>query len=254
MFKARSARVILLAALLGVSSSVSAAEDPRTYAVMSLVGDKMSVVTYQISTGSGIDKNRRETIDVNDGLFDKTVLMAAESALSAGTTKPRVQLFAPTAPSLFERQDRFFSGSKVVLPEVVSAALKSDGATHLLLVTKYRGEARMQADGAKLGSGIVEGLGFYVDHSSPMISTKSMRESNGFLAPFAFMRLSLVDLATSAVLRQKVLTASFMLITADTKDELNPWNVLGPAEKIDHLRGLIERELETAVPQLVASP
>ena len=230
--------------------AASAAEGPRTYAVISLIGDKMNVVTYQMSTGSGIDRNRRETIDVSDGLFDKIALTAIEKALNAQPDKPRSQLFELAAPSLFTRQDRFFSDGKLILPEAIHSALKADGATHLLLVTKFRAEARMQADGAKVGSGVVEGLGFYVDHVTEMISTATQRESVGFLAPFAFMRLSLVDLGSSAVLRNKYIEASTMMITAN-KQAYNPWDTLNPAEKIEHLRRLIEAELAKGVTSLL---
>ncbi|GAB4564122.1 MAG: hypothetical protein Tsb007_33140 [Rhizobacter sp.] len=234
-----------------MASAASAADGPRTYAVISLIGDKMSVVTYQMSTGSGIDRNRRETIDMTDGLFDKIALSTIEKALNAQPDKPRSQLFELAAPSLFTRQDRFFSDSKLVLPEAIHTALKSDGATHLLLVTKFRAEARMQADGAKLGSGVIEGLGFYVDHMSEMINNKTQRESKGFLAPFAFMRLSLVDLGSSVVLRQKYIEASTMMITAN-KEAYNPWDTLSPAEKVEHLRHLIDTELTKGVASLLA--
>lgn len=234
-----------------MATAASAADGPRTYAVISLIGDKMSVVTYQMSTGSGIDRNRRETIDMTDGLFDKIALSTIEKALNAQPDKPRSQLFELAAPSLFTRQDRFFSDGKLVLPEAIHTALKSDGATHLLFVTKFRAEARMQADGAKLGSGVIEGLGFYVDHMSEMISNKTQRESKGFLAPFAFMRLSLVDLGSSVVLRQKYIEASTMMITAN-KEAYNPWDTLSPAEKVEHLRHLIDTELTKGVASLLA--
>lgn len=234
-----------------MATAASAADGPRTYAVISLIGDKMSVVTYQMSTGSGIDRNRRETIDMTDGLFDKIALSTIEKALNAQPDKPRSQLFELAAPSLFTRQDRFFSDGKLVLPEAIHTALKSDGATHLLFVTKFRAEARMQADGAKLGSGVIEGLGFYVDHMSEMINNKTQRESKGFLAPFAFMRLSLVDLGSSVVLRQKYIEASTMMITAN-KEAYNPWDTLSPAEKVEHLRHLIDTELTKGVASLLA--
>ena len=239
-------------AWLGMAAAASAAEGPRTYAVISLIGDKMGVVTYQMSTGSGIDRNRRETIDVSDGLFDKIALTAIEKALNAQPDKPRSQLFELAAPSLFTRQDRFFSDGKLILPEAIHAALKADGATHLLFVTKFRAEARMQADGSKVGSGVVEGLGFYIDHVTPMISNETGRKSNGFLAPFAFIRLSLVDLGSSAVLRQKNIEASTMMITANKKDAYNPWDTLSPADKIEHLRYLVDTELAKGVASLLA--
>ena len=238
-------------AWLGMATAAEAAEAPRTYAVISLIGDKMNVVTYQKSTGSGIDRNRRETVDITDGLFDKIALSTIEKALNAQPDKPRSLLFELAAPSLFSRQDRFFDDGKLILPEAVHAALKGDGATHLLLVTKFRAEARMQANGSKLGSGVVEGIGFYVDHVSPMISGETRRKSNGFLAPYAFMRLSLVDLGSSTVLRQKFIEASTMVITADTKDAYNPWDTLSSAEKVEHLRYLIDTELAKGVASLL---
>ncbi|MBC7995409.1 MAG: hypothetical protein H7Z15_19430 [Rhizobacter sp.] len=234
-----------------MATAASAAEGPRTYAVISLIGDKMSVVTYQMSTGSNIDRNRRETIDMTDGLFDRIALSTIEKALNAQPDKPRSQLFELASPSLFTRQDRFFSDGKLVLPEAIHSALKADGATHLLLVTKFRAEARMQADGAKVGSGVVEGLGFYIDNVTEMLNVKTRRQSTGFLAPFAFMRLSLVDLGSSAVLRQKSIEASTMTSTAN-KEAYNPWDTLSPADKIERLRYLVDTELTKGVASLLA--
>ncbi len=239
-------------AWLGMAAAANAAEGPRTYAVISLIGDKMSVITYQKSTGSGIDRNRRDGVDITDGLFDKIALSTIEKALNAQSDKPRSQLFELASPSLFTRQDRFFSDGKLILPEAIHNALKGDGATHLLLVTKFRAEARMQADGSKVGSGVVEGLGFYIDPVSPMISNETGRKSNGFLASFAFMRLSLVDLGSSAVLRQKYIEASTMVITANNKDAYNPWDTLSPADKIERLRYLVDTELTKGVASLLA--
>jgi hypothetical protein len=253
-------KTLILAAWLAVcalfSGTAHAAEPPaRTYAVLSLLGDTLQVVHYQMGTGSHINRAGRQTLDVKNGWFDTVAVSAVESTLVAAPANAKVQLFAVDTPALFERerQDRLFDGNRVVLPAPLLSAVRADGATHLVLLTKQRSEARLALRSGTIGTAMLEGLGFYVDPTVPLESTTTLREAQGFLAPFAHIRITLVDLVDGRVLAHKPVTASTLIAVADNPNVRNPWELLSAEEKIATLRSLLERELREAVPALIAS-
>src|SRR5260221_14453344 len=62
-------------------------------------------------------------------------------------------------------------------------------ATHLILVTRLRYEAMLQAEGGHLGSGPLEALGFYIDRSKPFISGASGEAPFGLLRPYTYFQI-----------------------------------------------------------------
>jgi hypothetical protein len=250
----RRTLVLASAAALSFTGMARAEDATRSYAVMSLIGDKMSIVTYQMTTGTHIDRNLHESIAIEDGTFDKTGLIAASTALKRADLQATVQLFAPKSSDLFNNQSRFFDGNQAKLPEAVSSALKASGATHLVLITKHREEARLRAANQSVGSGMLEGLGFYVDRVKRMTDGDTGERGVGFLAPYAYVKLSLIDLSTGTVLHSETMTESTTIATSRNKESLNPWEALSPTEKVEVLNDIIKREVSRAVPLLIAKP
>lgn len=242
-----------VALLLATAGSASPENEARVYAVLSLVGDKINVVTYQGATGSSLDRNVHESIPVTSGVFDKAALLAADDALKRHDTAVRVSMLASSTPDLFANQDRFFDGSRIVLPKEIESAARAEGATHLVLITKYRGDAHLQAQNQALGSGKLEGIGFYVDPVKVLIRSDTGERGRGFLAPFVYIKVSLVDLNTSTVIREQVVTSTTTLSAARTEGS-NPWDALSPAQKVDILRRMIDKELFRVIPQITAQP
>ena len=230
------------------------AEDgpPRKYAVLSLFGDTLNIVTYQGATGSRIDQNLHQSLPVSDGAFDKAALVAAEDELKRIDATSSVNLLATSSPELFLNQEKLFHGSRFVPPADLGAALRNSEADHLLLLTKYLGEAHLKAQNGELGSGMLEGIGFYMDPTMRMVRSDTGERTHGCLAPFLYMKISLIDLATSMVSRQEVITASRVLSAA--REGTDPWAILAASEKVDTLREMIVREVTRVVAALVATP
>lgn len=251
-------RALLLTAMpLLLTAGTAAAADGvaatgRRYSVMSLVGDRLDVVTYRLAAGTNRDANVHNPVALEGGVFDKAALLSVERALARTDRTAAVQLLAVAAPEAFERQNRFFEGGKATLPPSIDAAARSGGSTHLVLVTKYRHEANLQLADSKTGSGMLEGLGFYIDRAARMIESGSGQHSIGFLAPFAYIKLTLIDLQTSTVVRQLSGAASTTFAASRAKQGADPWDALEPAEKIDVLRRLLTEEVERLIPELVA--
>ena len=69
-------------ALICISSSSYAADPaPATYAVISLIGDKINVVGARASVGSNLDRNRQGAIAVQGRALDDTAVIAASDAI-----------------------------------------------------------------------------------------------------------------------------------------------------------------------------
>ena len=247
-------RIILTwpAAWLATANAAHAAGDaevaaPRRYAALSLIGDKVSVITDRPSVGSHLDTNRRESFAVKEAAFDKEVLRAAAAAL--GKTDPRapVSYLLAKLPGHYENHDKLFDGTRLVLPDDIAQAVRGTQATHLLLVTKRRGEARVRTLDATLGSGRFEGLGFYLDHQQPMKRGDTGEHSIGFLAPFVYVDVSLIDIATLQVLSTVSVMHAVAISAARNKDGADPWGALTPARKGEWMQEALAREVGAAM-------
>lgn len=227
----------------------------RKYAVLSLIGDSLTVVTYRPSIGSQIDRNDHKTFALPDAIFDQAALLAVDEALRKVDPKASTTLLAPSSPTLRAEQGHLLDGQRFAPSEGLDGALKKDGATHLLLVTKHRADTNLQTGGSTVGSGKLEGLGYYIDRQLPMYRSDTGEQGVGFLAPYVYFKISLIDLATSTVLKQHTVTATTTLSAARarSKESFDPWDVLSPSQKIDTLRGMIRREIVNAVPALIQS-
>jgi len=131
-------RSFFLACFFAVSLEVSAQPAARVFAVVSLIGDNLDVVTHQPATGTVADRNVHDLIPVKDLAFDKFAILAVEDAVKLSQPGAQVKLFAPTAPELFREQERFFVDRKAALPADLLAGLQKAAATHLLMITKFR--------------------------------------------------------------------------------------------------------------------
>ena len=62
------------------------------YAVLSLVGDQLTVVRFEIATGSRLDKNPRRLVDLPDRSLDRTMIFAVEDAIKRADPGAKVVL------------------------------------------------------------------------------------------------------------------------------------------------------------------
>jgi hypothetical protein len=148
----------------------------RNYAVMSLIGDNLSIAPYMDvsstgadiyysrgadaadaaktpggwgshggTTGSRLTQERVVTIPVKEPVFDDAAITAVAGVLKQREPGATVELLRAKAPSLFSLQDRLLespSGAKEAR-ETLLATLKERKAAYLILVTKHRSRAEM---------------------------------------------------------------------------------------------------------------
>lgn len=242
------------AALLACSLSATAQIPlPRAFAVVSEVARQVSVVSFQEATGSRLNNNIRQRIDVPDGALDKVFLLSAQKALKQGTAAGDIWLLAP-ADSDFFGFVQVSPGDSLKIPDDLLAALRERKSTHLLLFTRHRAEADLRFLDSSEGTGILEGLGYYVDHHMRVRNVASGRIEKGYLASFTHFRATLVEVATQKVVGSSASTANLITSVASLESgSSHPWATLTPAQKMAQLRDLIEREVGRMVPELIGT-
>jgi hypothetical protein len=239
-----------LAALATLAHAQAPAPAP-TYAVLSLVGDQLDAVTFQPQTGSLLNTNSHQAIPMRADILDNAALRATNKALRAAGPVTDVALLAASEPAVFVNAPHYFVGHQVQLPADLEGAIVEAKANRLLLITKHSGDARLQSKNGFIGSGKLEGLGFYVDTVHPMHDEDTNRRAPGFLAPFVYVDVTLVDTASHTILRQTTITASETIAAADNQGGADAWNALSAEQKIAHLTAMLTQGLAEAVPRLV---
>ena len=226
--------------------------DARRYAVLSLLADKFDVVNARPGVGSNLDQNRRQTFIDPGGAFDRYAAGAVERAIHGIDASAAVTMLTlPTTSRLFDQPDRIFEGKTIALPGSVVDALIAAKASRLVLLTKHRGDARVPLVDGSTGAGTVRGLGFYVDVDLYLTRRETGESSYGVLAPFVYLRLSLVDVESGEIVRERLVRAMESYLPAGKPGVVHPWDTLNAEQKVDALKRLLERELERAVPPLL---
>jgi hypothetical protein len=132
----------------------------------------------------------------------------------------------------------------------ISAQVSNGHPHYLVLVTKYRGDTRIGLADGSVGNGKLNGLGFYLDHETRLLQTNDGDSGQGFVAPYAYLTVSLIDLATTTVLRSESVSAS-MVASVTSKTDSDPWGLLTAEKKVDLIDRLIRNTLEDVVPRLL---
>lgn len=249
-FIQRSTRAVMVA-VLGLAFAAAAVAAPYRVAVISLIGDKLEVVYPQMTTGSRLDQNVRHAIDDRAGEMDRFTLGAAAREISAVNPAIATTLIGMSRSALHDRPEQLFDGKQAVLPGAVVDELVRVQAQYLLLITKHRDEVQLAFKNTRTGVGYVRGLGFYIDEHTRVQTTRDGNEADGLLAPFAYFRLSLVDVQTGLLVREQRATLMHVLPVASRVGVTEPWNVLDAKQKVSFIEGLITRGLNQKMPSLL---
>jgi hypothetical protein len=229
-------RRMLVAAATLAALGAHAAAAPR-YVAMSLVGDE---ITYsgapETSTGTLHPRGKSQAVPMKGAPFDRTVLEVLAGAVPRAHPGATLSFLASSAPEAFTDQESWFYGDKVKLPPAVRGAIDKEGASQLLLVTKIRGEAGVSDGSTKFGFGKLSGLGFYVDGHTDMVDPK-LGPVHGFIAPYVYVKLSVIDLATSTVTAHRVVQSA------------SPYTSLTGQAMMDTLQDILVKSMSEAVEQ-----
>ncbi len=236
----------------GGGAAQAQAQAARRYGVVSLVGDRLTIVYAGLVTGTQLDPNRQRVLADAKGSMDQIALSAVGRALEAGGRASAALLGVPPSP-LHEQAERVIDGNSVSLPGSLVDALEQSRATHLVLLTKHRAEASIPLLDSHVGQGKLRGLGYYIDTRTNIRMVESGATGTGLLAPYVYLKLTLADARTGALLNQRLCAAARAYAVAASATAVDPWDVLSNADKIDRLSRLLESELAREIPLLIAT-
>ena len=85
-----------------------------------------------------------------------------------------------------------------------------------------------------------------------MTKTETGEAGRGFVAPFAYVQVSLIDLRTGAVVRSEAAEESTTRANVGPTADLDPWDALTPEQKLRILENLLGRAVQRTVPLVLA--
>ena len=227
---------------------------PPSFALLSLVGDQFTVVLRREEIGSRIDPNTRRVYPIDTATFDDIALNAAEDVLKRLRPVSPVVRFSIRDPRLFDLQDKLLvdSSDSRGMREALAKLLNEHQATRLVLITKWRDDARFKLVDGMTGTGKISGLGFYVDTMYRYIRPETGAQGEGFLGPFAYLTVTVVDVATMKPIRSVQAREGEMNLPTETKAAIHAWDALTPAGKVDALERVLRRAVGEATVEALA--
>jgi hypothetical protein len=239
-----SALVLLLTGL-----APAAAADER-WAALSVIGDRMNLVYARMQTGTRNNANLLEAVPMKDDVLDKLALKALLKVRPPTNTE--IVTLVLHDPRFYQAQEKLFTSEGKPLLDGLLKVVEAQKITHVLLIARGRGEAQFSIRDGKIGMGTIEGLGFYVDRDTRLQRTETGETDRGFIAPFAYYRLVLFDVARSAVVAESNVTASKTHLLAGS-GESDPWEVRTAQQKVDDLEQLLNENMRGALQRLASA-
>lgn len=227
---------------------------PPSFALLSLVGDQFSVVFRREEIGSRIDRNEGRQFPLAAATLDDIALDAAEEVIKRLKPVSPVLRFSIRDPRLFALQDKLLADSDESrgLRESLAKLLRDNGATRLVLVTKWRDDAQFKTLHGASGSGKISGLGFYVDSSTRMRQVETGEGTFGFLGPYAYLSVTVIDAASMKAIRSVPTREGEMTLPLHATGAVRAWDALTAEGKLEALEVVLRRGVASATTAALA--
>jgi hypothetical protein len=245
-------RIALFVAALVVAVAAHAA-DARKYAVLSLIGDELLLSGAENVTGGRLDRNPRRYIELADPFADKAALLAVHEVVKEKEGAEPVLLFGRDR-RLYQAQARLLDsgeGMQKLLADV-RPLLANTNATHLVLITKDRREARIPLADTTIGHGMLQGVGYYIDREVELRDRETGETAVGMVAAFAYFNASLIRLDTGQILAERRVNAALPYSTPTHVNAEDIWGGMSAVDRVRMIRDLVSKEVRALTPQLLA--
>jgi len=246
---------VLAAAAHGQAPQAAAPAPPAApkVAVTSLVGDAINITYRRERVGTNMG-NTSTPVKMPGPLLDLAVLKSVQEALEKSLPGASIAALKVPQPGSSTDPALVYADGKVVADNILVDALRKQGFTHLLTVTRYRAiNGVRDSNGVLLGTGQLEGMGFYIDPSVAMQRAGTSESVPGIIAPYLYVELRLVDLNTVEVRGAKPITATSTVAAAHNPAGTDAWGALTAEEKMTALQRLIRANVTEAAQQLFQS-
>jgi hypothetical protein len=246
--------VVALAFVASAFAQPAAPALPPSFAVLSLVGDQFTVVFRRDESGTRLDPNSRREYPVATAAFDDMAMGAAEDVIKRLKPVSPVLRFSIRDPRLFALQDKLLvdADDSRGLREALAKLARDNAVTRLVLVTKRRDDANFPIVTGKIGSGKISGLGFFVDSFTRIRRTQTGEATTGFLGPYAYLSVTIVDVATMSAIRSVPAGESDMELPLNATGAVRAWDALTPEGKVEALERVLRRAVASATSAALA--
>jgi hypothetical protein len=270
---------------LGMAHPAAAQDSgPRTYAMMSLIGDSVSILPFNsaitrnvigMRDASRLDQQQHLSVQLNTPGFDQIALGSVAAALRQSLPGATIDVLQTRDASLYRLQDRLFESPEATRDtrEALKATLREHNANYLVIVTRRRTQrgflpsdahllpdANLQMYTARAGGPQnsayekLEGIGFYVDESQRVQNVKTLDISNGILVSYIVATMRLVDAKTLAqVAEVPVFQQKVIAVSRPQEVGFNAWDEATEQQKIRSLEEVIELGLTDATHRLLGA-
>lgn len=226
------------------ASTAHAAPTPKKIAIMSAISDEINVVNFRPRVSS-FKPNERYSWPVPLGPFNTAALLAADDAIrQADPASSTVLLDIPD----LAKQKPMLNKQTFQPSSEIQATLAEHGTTHVLLISKHQSTFQFTNPPGYVSFGTLEGLGFFVDNNYVPLDRPGDTYTSGFIAAHAFFKLSLIDLASSQVKKERIIKANQ---TYFPQPESKPWHAISDQKKLESLLELIKTEIGRNLPELL---
>ena len=247
-------RAVLALACLSPTASWSAEPASiRSLGVFSLLGDGLHLVYPADATDTRLDRNLRDSLPTRDIGFDQAALRGVREVLSRQQPAARLQMFRSNTAMEPAAQRALADGAaRAELPAWIVGTIQSAQLSHILLITRHRGEASFPTFGGySIGRGAVEGIGYYIDNSTEIKNLDTGRPSIGFLGAFVMLRLQLMDASSGDIVGSQDVRVGQLHAGRNDSEAANIWNALDGREKVEVLRQLVQDNVARVMPAVL---
>jgi hypothetical protein len=243
--------LLLSLALLGVVQAQTPAAAPAKIAITSLVGDTMTVTTRRDTTGTNVRRNHTTVLNMPAPTFDHAVLKTAQEALARALPSATVALLRVPAPGSSGDPVTLFDDGRLIPTHGLIQGLRQQGYSHLIAVVKLRSHNVVSlAHDTVVGTGQLEGLGFYLDPTLNVEHVSKAEAAQGIIAPHVYIQLILIDLTVPELRAVQKITANGVVSSAQNAAGTDPWGALSAEQKVAAIERLIRQHVGQAVPLL----
>lgn len=236
----------ITALLPAVSTASEPVAAPRAGILMG-IGERISIVQQEARVGSHLNRNVQQTARIGPENFQADAVMRVAEALQAA--RPGIKpVEMPLRPDVQTLPWRTEDGRLVVEP-VLADALQRAKVSMLVLVEPLSAPAELKLAELTMGSGRLEGLGFYVDNETPVRRIDNGDRAIGFLGLFAYFRTLVVELPSMKIECMRRSTGSTVVAADRDAPGTHPWQALSVENKISVLRNVLKTELDAALKQ-----
>lgn len=248
-------KAVLSALLVFASLNVQAETVPmRSIAVLSLAGNSLALHVERHQVGSRTENAPVEVRPMEDPVFDQVAIIAARTSLLRMLPNAKLNLMTTQDKGLYSAQNDMFEHPEQHPEdrEYLKTLLKEQGVSHAIVISKFRSVAAIKLVDATVGTGALEGLGFYVDDMIQTLNRGDNTSSRGLVAPFAYVRVRLVEADSLKVVGQGTAKQSFVIArpSADSSG-MDTFNKMTGADKIKNVRTALECAMDAVLPSVL---